>query len=91
MNITKKIISKNISNSIKISLKESNAFLDSFLRIVKDESKTKVIKIGNFGTFSYKYTPKRIGRNPKTGSAYVIKPFNRYVFKASFRLKSFLN
>ena len=90
-----KLIKRNISIRIKenttISAKDSNDITNSFFNIIKNNSSKKIVKIANFGTFSYKSTPDRFGRNPKTGTIYKIKSFKRFVFAASFRLKSFLN
>lgn len=91
MTLTKRKIAKNISIATNISSTESREFIDSFLRILKEKTKTNNIKISNFGSFYYKYTPRRHGRNPKSGTIHIIKPFNRFVFKASSALKKFLN
>lgn len=91
MTLTKKIISQNIRYSANIPAKEAEVFFDKFLNIIKKESATKYIKISKFGSFFYKYTPERQGRNPKTGDIHIIKSFYRFVFKPSFKLKDFLN
>jgi nucleoid DNA-binding protein len=49
------------------------------------------VKISGFGSFVYKTTPKRIGRNPNTNESYEIKAFKRLVFKPSSRLKKIIN
>lgn len=91
MKLTKKIIISNISKESVLKLKESQEILDSFLSTIKKNSVNKTIKISNFGTFYYKNTPERIGRNPITGTSYAIKSFKRFVFKPSHRLKNNLN
>lgn len=91
MKITKKRIALNIAENTNITSKESLALVNKFLNVIKKNAPDKIIKISNFGSFFYKFTPKRIGRNPKTGTIYAIKPFNRFIFKPSFRLKFFLN
>ncbi len=91
MKLTKKTIISNISKGSVLKLKDSQEILDSFLSIIKKNSVNKTIKISNFGSFYYKNTPKRIGRNPITGISYVIKPFKRFIFKPSHRLKNNLN
>lgn len=91
MSITKREISKHISNSTNLSITESQDFIESFLKIIKEKSLTNKIKISRFGSFCYKFTPKRYGRNPKTGELHTIKPFYRLIFKASNSIKLFLN
>jgi nucleoid DNA-binding protein len=91
MTLTKKIISKKLSEDTPISLKDSKVFVDSFIEIIKNNSRNYHIKIHDFGSFLYKMTPKRIGRNPKTGKTYIIKAHKRLIFRASFKLKNFLN
>lgn len=91
MKITKKIIALKISKNTSITIRESQAFVDKFLNEIKKNAPNKIIKVSNFGSFFYKLTSKRVGRNPKTGVTYTIKPFSRFVFKPSFRLKNFLN
>lgn len=91
MTLTKIKIARQISDKTNITNIDSQILFDSFLRLIKDKSKTKVVKISKFGSFFYKYTPKRYGRNPKTGTSHVIKPFNRFVFKTSYALKKNLN
>ena len=49
------------------------------------------INIQNFGTFMNKTTPKRIGRNPKTGEEYSINPRIKKVFKPSEEIKKLIN
>ena len=66
MSLGKKDISKNISTKAHFSLNESENFLNSFLKLLKDKGRKNIIKISKFGTFEKKITPQRIGRNPKT-------------------------
>ena len=61
MTLTKKIISQNIRYSANIPAK-AEVFYDKFLNIIKKESATKYIKISKFGSFFYKYTPERQGK-----------------------------
>ena len=91
MKMTKKRIASNISKSMRINVKESEAIVDNFVKIIKLNAAKKIIKVKNFGSFSYKLTPKRMGRNPKTGTPHVIKSYSRFIFKPSLKLKVFLN
>ena len=59
--------------------------------IIVKNSKSSVVKITNFGSFSTKYTPERVGRNPRTKQEYPIKERSKVVFKASDHTKKTLN
>ena len=91
MSLGKKDISKNISTKAHFSLNDSEIFLNSFLKILKDKGRTNIIKISNFGTFEKKITPQRIGRNPKTKEEFIINKRSKFTFKSSNNVKSFLN
>lgn len=91
MTVTKKMISKKLSEDSVVSSKDAKVFVDNFIEIIKKNSHNNLIKIHDFGSFLYKTTPKRVGRNPKTGETHIIKPRKRLVFRASFKLKNFLN
>ena len=49
------------------------------------------IKVANFGTFSNKVTPQRIGRNPKTGEEFIITERVKLNFIVSNKIKEQLN
>jgi integration host factor subunit alpha len=91
MNITKKNIIKNINKESLISIKDGSILLESFLVFVKKQAKLNKVKLSGFGTFSFKKTPNRIGRNPKTGNSYIIPALNKINFKPSNILKDKIN
>ena len=91
MSLGKKDISKNISTKAHFSLNESENFLNSFLKLLKDKGRNNIIKISKFGTFEKKITPQRIGRNPKTKEEFIINKRSKITFKSSNNVKSFLN
>tara|TARA_E500000178_G_C16971235_1_gene731017 strand:- start:136 stop:408 length:273 start_codon:yes stop_codon:yes gene_type:complete len=88
---TKAAISKKLSKDCGTSLKESSLILEYLILLIKKNSKNKIIKINKFGTFYYKKTVKRIGRNPLTKKEHHIKSFLKLNFKASKRVKDILN
>ena len=90
MGLGKKDIVYNISSKTFLSSKDSSKILESFIAILK-KHKNKNIKIAKFGSFLLINTPKRIGRNPKTKEEYEIKARTKFSFKASNKIKSFLN
>jgi integration host factor subunit alpha len=91
MSLTKRDIAKNISLSSTLTLLESSKILDKFIQKIIVSSKKSNLKLSNFGTFSYKYTPKRIGRNPKTKEEYIIKDREKLSFSSSKKIKELIN
>tara|TARA_E500000178_G_scaffold355309_1_gene427475 strand:+ start:800 stop:1075 length:276 start_codon:yes stop_codon:yes gene_type:complete len=91
MTVTKKEISKKLAIDLNISIKESESLVNNFINQIKNNSKNEIVKIHNFGTFFYKYTKERIGRNPKTKKLYKIKSFRKLAFKPSNSLKNDIN
>jgi len=91
MNLNKKNLIKNLTKNSAISNEDAKNILESFLLLIKSKSRFNSVKLGGFGTFSYKKTLKRRGRNPKTGESYIIKPINKLTFKASNICKKILN
>ena len=91
MSLGKKDIILNISSKAHISRLNSNLLLNAFIKCIKDNSVSKDIKISNFGTFFYKKTPSRIGRNPKTKENFQIPERSKLYFLSSNRIRNFLN
>ena len=90
MSLTKKDLAKNISDKLGLSQKDSLFFVQNFFKALID-NKSKNININKFGTFSYKKTPKRIGRNPKTLEEFSIKSRLRLTFQPSDKVKQTIN
>ena len=90
MTVTKKYLKKNI-RKIWIVIEGIQLSLDNFFSIIKTQSSRSKIKISNFGSFYYKETAKRVGRNPKTKESYIIMPRKKLNFKASNVSRKFLN
>jgi nucleoid DNA-binding protein len=91
MTSNKKNIARNLPKNLSISFEEGLKILDKFLFIIKSNSRSNLLKISGFGTFAYKKTPERIGRNPKTKESYIIPKANKLSFKASSKIKEILN
>tara|TARA_B100001121_G_C18484901_1_gene524413 strand:+ start:472 stop:744 length:273 start_codon:yes stop_codon:yes gene_type:complete len=90
VSITKKDLAENISKKLRLSRKDSLFFVDMFFKtIAKNPSKIK--NINNFGTFLFKKTPSRIGRNPKTLQEFEIKARQKLTFKPSEEIKQNIN
>ena len=91
MSLTKKNIINRLKTNTSLSSYEASSILESFLSIIKSKSKSKHLKLSGFGTFSFKKTPKRAGRNPKTQDSYIIPELNKLNFKPSNKVKEKLN
>ena len=91
MSFGKKDIVNNISSKAQISRDISKELFESFLNLVYSKSITRKVKISNFGTFYFKSTPKRLGRNPKTKEEFVISKKSKLFFKTSNKIRSIIN
>ena len=91
MSFGKKDICNNISSKALISKDTSKEFFTNFLNIVTLKSKSKIVKISNFGTFYTKNTPQRLGRNPKTKEECIISKRSKLIFKPSNKIRSIIN
>ena len=91
MTVTKKDIAKNISNNANISNEDGSKTLEIFLQLVKSNVYSKSVKLNKFGSFFFKKTPERVGRNPKTNETFKIASFARLVFQPSKQLKNTIN
>jgi integration host factor subunit alpha len=91
MSLKKSNIAKNISYKASISVSSSKELTDSFIDIIKLKSNEQDVKIANFGTFTNKISPQRIGRNPKTGEEHIISERIKLNFIVSNKVKDQLN
>ena len=91
MSFGKKDILKNISSKAQIPYAVSNKLLEVFLDIVRYDSRKKIIKLSNFGSFYTRNTPQRVGRNPKTKEEFIIRKRSKLFFKPSNKIKSLIN
>ena len=90
MSKTKKDLANNISKKLRLSKKDSLFLVHNFFRTLI-ENKNKHINISNFGTFIYKKTPTRIGRNPKTLQEFKIRSRQKLTFNPSDEIKQNIN
>ena len=91
MSLGKKDIINNISIKAQISRNLSDKILNSFLSVIKSKANSHIIKIAKFGTFYYKRTPSRVGRNPKTKESYPIPKRSKLVYLSSDKVRNILN
>jgi nucleoid DNA-binding protein len=91
MSLTKNNIINYLKKNSSLSAGEASGIFESFLSLIKSKSKSKSIKLSGFGTFSFKKTPKRAGRNPKTKDSYIIPELYKLNFKPSNKVKEQIN
>ena len=91
MNLCKTNIIKNISKQSLVSSSDATSILELFLLLIKDKAKLKTVKLTRFGSFSFKKTTKRLGRNPKTKDSYIIPIMSKLNFKPSNKIKENIN
>ena len=91
MNFSKNNLIKNIAKKSLVSIEEASSILESFLLLIKVKAKLKPVKLSCFGSFSFKKTPKRLGRDPKTKDSYIIPILNKLNFKPSNKIKEKIN
>tara|TARA_E500000178_G_C16900397_1_gene697796 strand:- start:514 stop:801 length:288 start_codon:yes stop_codon:yes gene_type:complete len=91
-NTLKKIdISKEISEKIGFSLMLSKKILDDLIEVLSQNLKKNNLSLKNIGSFKIIYKSERIGRNPKTGENFKIKPRKSISFKVSKKLLKNVN
>tara|TARA_B100000900_G_C20177656_1_gene552539 strand:+ start:211 stop:483 length:273 start_codon:yes stop_codon:yes gene_type:complete len=90
LSITKKNLSDTNSKKVGLSKKDSLLIVNNLFYFLANNSDKK-INIHNFGSFSSKLTPKRIGRNPKTMENFEIKSRLKLAFEPSEIVKKNLN
>jgi nucleoid DNA-binding protein len=91
MSLTKNNIINYLKRNSSLSVGEASSIVESFLSVIKLKSKSKSVKLSGFGTFSFKKTPKRAGRNPKTKDSYIIPELYKLNFKPSSKVKEQIN
>jgi nucleoid DNA-binding protein len=91
MSLTKNNIINYLKKNSSLSVGEASSIFESFLSVIKTKSKSKSVKLSGFGTFSFKKTPKRAGRNPKTKDSYIIPELYKLNFKPSSKVKEQIN
>lgn len=83
---------KELAKKSALTVNEVTRALDSFEQIVKEEIlECGEIQIPSIGKLKLKTLSKREGRNPKTGESISIPERNRVAFKASSKLKEYIN
>jgi integration host factor subunit alpha len=91
-NFTRKDLSNKIHQTLGFSKNFCSTIIDDFFEVLIQELlKSSKVKISLFGTFKVLNKKKRIGRNPKTKVAAIIKPRKVVKFSPSLSVKRNLN
>ena len=90
-NLTKDLISRQISKEIGYSNNYSKKILNIFLKCMIHQVTKSDLNFKNFGVFKKIFKSERIGRNPKTKEEYIIKPRKVLKFVPSKKLISHVN
>ena len=81
-----------IAEETKLSKKDTEAFVKSFVDVVSKELKKKgKVQLVGFGTFETAKRAARTGKNPQTGAAIKIPAATVPKFKAGKALKDAVN
>ena len=91
--MNKSQIIKNLSSKLEFfSDDDIEMSVNTIIKLLSESlSKGNRVEIRNFGTFSTRKRPRRISRNPKTGTSLIVEAKNHPYFRASKYLKESLN
>ena len=91
--MNKSQIIKNLSSKLEFfSDDDIEMSVNTIIKLLSESlSKANRVEIRNFGTFSTRKRPRRISRNPKTGTSLIVEAKNHPYFRASKYLKESLN
>ncbi len=91
-NVTRTELAEAVYAAASLPRKEAYEFVDQVLReIVAALVRDGVVNLRNFGVFTVRETPERLGRNPTTKQEYVISRRRAISFKAAPALKQKIN
>ena len=92
INLTKKDLVNVVYMQVGFSKQIAEHLINDFFQlIIESLKKEKKLKISKFGTFTIREKKSRIGRNPKTGQIYEIKPRRTVAFYPSKKFKNIIN
>ncbi len=90
-NITKKEITKILSEKIGLSSLYSKKIVNDLIQIIIKQIKNNNLILKNIGTFKIISKNERIGRNPKTKEQFLIKKRKSISFISSKNLTKIIN
>jgi nucleoid DNA-binding protein len=89
--MTKKIITNNIRQNLRIKDHDALKITDAFLKLIKLNLHHSIVKISGFASFYSKNSVQRIGRNPMTKKEFIIPSIKKVVFQPSNKVKKRIN
>ena len=90
-NITKLIITKNLSLKTGFSISLSRKLIDDLILFITEIIKTEKFNLKNLGTFKIIDKKERRGRNPKTREQFIITARKTISFTPSKKISKYLN
>lgn len=90
--MNKNQIAKELSTSLKLSVRQTKFFTDAFFNCISDALvQGNRVEIRGFGSLKIKAYQGYQGRNPKTGESILVKPKKAPFFKIAKGLKEAVN
>lgn len=84
MAVTRQDLAQIVSTKAGVSASEAKQLVELvFSQITAALEAGEDVKLSTFGSFQIRHSPKRMGRNPKTGESAVISARRRVTFKPS--------
>ncbi len=90
--VLKSHIAKKVQNNFGLNYKQSLLIVNQIVKIMMSKlENNEDVLISNFGRFSVKKKPERIGRNPATNKPMILKGRKVVTFKCSGKLREKVN
>ncbi|MDF1670223.1 MAG: integration host factor subunit alpha [Roseovarius sp.] len=84
MAVTRQDLVRTVSMKAGLSTSEAKQIVElMFSQVTAALEAGEDVKLSTFGSFQIRHSPKRMGRNPKTGDSAVISARRRVTFKPS--------
>ena len=86
--VTRAQLAEAVYQRVGLSRNESAELVESVIAEISDAlERGEMVKISTFGSFAVRRKGQRVGRNPKTGQEFPVRPRRVLVFRASHTLK----
>jgi len=92
MSLTKAELAASLVEKFAFSKTDAKVLVDNFFEVICEAlQNNEPVKISGFGNLELKDKKARPGRNPKTGTEYIISPRRVVIFKQGQKLKSIVS